>query len=147
MNDLLSLSTQKYPEVFQAHQAYVASFLSYMLSVFWWHRISFLEEKQGVIKMSMKDKFFILLEVVNKPNIHMIWNWEWFQKIDYRNDSDDLQKDLGNSCLHGHASKQEFLWHIVCTLLNVVSISENFRMWSSTEVCIVQYANIYTYHK
>ena len=72
MDELLSLSTQKYAEVFQAHQAYIASFLWYMLSVFWWHRISFLEEKQGVIKMSMKDKFLILLEVVSKPNIYML---------------------------------------------------------------------------
>ena len=70
-DDLLSLPIQKYAEIFQAHQAHVTSFLWYRLSVFWWRKtlIPFSGEKWGVIKMSMKDEFLILLEDASKPNI------------------------------------------------------------------------------
>ena len=38
-NNLSSLPTWRYTKVFQAHQAYVAAFLWYRLSEFWWWRI------------------------------------------------------------------------------------------------------------
>ena len=39
--------------------------------------------------------------------MHMILIWEWFRGMCCGNHSNDLQKDPGNWCLHGHA--QEFL--------------------------------------
>ena len=54
--------------------------------------------------------------------MHMIWIWEWFRGMCCGNHSNDLQKDPGNWCLHGHA--QEFLR--VCSSWSKVQISRRF---------------------
>ena len=54
--------------------------------------------------------------------MHMILIWEWFRWMCFGNHRNDLQKDLGNWCLHGHA--QEF-WR-VCSSRSKVQISRRF---------------------
>ena len=54
--------------------------------------------------------------------MYMILIWEWFRGMCCGNHSNDLQKDPGNWCLHGHA--QEFLR--VCSSWSKVQISRRF---------------------
>jgi len=54
--------------------------------------------------------------------MHMILIWEWFRGMCCGNHSNNLQKDTGNWCLHGHA--QKFLG--VCSSRSKVQISRRF---------------------
>ena len=54
--------------------------------------------------------------------MHMILIWEWFWGMCRRCHSDDLQKDPGNWCLHGHAQKSLG----VCSSRSKVQISRRF---------------------
>ena len=114
-DDLLFFPTQKYAEVFQAHLVHIVAFLWYILMA------QNPEGKWGVIKMSMKVDPTWSHEKAKHSRVdptqacEQSCTWSWFEDgsdgCGCGNHSNDLQKDPGNWCLHGHA--QEFEEYVV----------------------------------